>query len=274
MYASSQNTAISSSYILFCIWYVFPFLRHHLCAVLSFNSSDLGFQLAPVPSLCMYFPACVLLIQHPTFIQHCVCIPLIHYLPIVANQFFFVVVTSLFFLSTFQMSLVQTAEICKLLKNILLYLYRKFTKKQRSYNLRQNTSYILAIMPKYRQAAKETKPLIVMVNSEKLWKKDRKSVTIICQKPLKLTMYSALRSVTQNLAPSYTGHPFIPSGQLNTRYQRLEPGIRTSECKLYTLSRTKNKTSKTKSVKQLHLTDFSRMFKDDIMDNLSPNPLQ
>ena len=64
-------------------------------------------------------------------------------------------------------------------KHFVVFVQKIHKKNQSGYNLRPNTSYILAIMTKYRQAAKETKPLIFMINSEKRKKKDRKKVTMI-----------------------------------------------------------------------------------------------
>ena len=62
MYVSSQNTAISSLNILFCIWYVLPSLRCHLCVVSSFNSTDrvasFWFLAGTQSFVCVSLPPC------------------------------------------------------------------------------------------------------------------------------------------------------------------------------------------------------------------------
>lgn len=57
-------------------------------------------------------------------------------------------------------------------------MYRTFAKKESEYRLRQNTSQFFAFMEKYGQIARETKPLIFRINSEKPRKKERTSLTI------------------------------------------------------------------------------------------------
>ena len=57
---------IISLYMFFCIWFVLPFLGHHLCAVLFFNSIDkvasFGFLVGTISSgvcmcVCVFLPA-------------------------------------------------------------------------------------------------------------------------------------------------------------------------------------------------------------------------
>ena len=63
---------ITSLYMFFCIWFVLPFLGHHLCAVLFFNSTDkvalFGFLVGTISSgVCMCVCVCVFSSLHTPY---------------------------------------------------------------------------------------------------------------------------------------------------------------------------------------------------------------
>ena len=78
-------------------------------------------------------------------------------------------------------------------------------------------------MSKDRQAAREAKLLIAMINNEGSNKKDTEKVKQYILEPKNISLCSE----TQNAALSYTGHPFTPTDNymfeiINKYYQKYD----------------------------------------------------
>ena len=113
----------------------------------------------------MRCPPCVLLIQHLTFAQHYLLIPLIHCLSIF--QFLFATVASMFFLSSFQMFQVKTILTFKTIKETFCCICVDYHRGDKIIILYLRQMLVkLTIIAKYRQETREAKLLIVTRNSE------------------------------------------------------------------------------------------------------------